>query len=82
MRNSIQDMRKSFKKFNKTNAERFKLFIIILITLSCITTGMYGIIISLMNSGIVILLFIASVIGLWFGIGLLDMLKDMVKFNK
>ena len=82
MRNSIQDMRKSFKKFNKTNTERFKLFVTILVTLSCITIGTYGIITSLMDSGRVILLFIVSAIGLWFGVGLLDMLRDMVKFNK
>tara|TARA_R100001594_G_scaffold11802_6_gene26480 strand:- start:170 stop:418 length:249 start_codon:yes stop_codon:yes gene_type:complete len=82
MRDSLQDMRKSFKKFNKTNAERCKLLVIILITLCCITTGTYGIITSLISDGMTILLFIVSVIGLWFGVGLLDMLRDMVKFNK
>ena len=82
MRNLKRDIGKSLKYLSKITAQRFKLLVLILVTISSLGGGMYGLYYSVMNGVGVILIFLVSVVWVWFGVGMLDMFRDMVKFNK
>jgi hypothetical protein len=82
MKNLKRDIGKSLKYLSKITAERFKLLIIILVIISSLAGGGYGLYYSLMNGVSIILIFLVSAVWFWFGIGMLDMFRDMVKFNK
>tara|TARA_R100001594_G_scaffold1063_1_gene4463 strand:- start:12074 stop:12322 length:249 start_codon:yes stop_codon:yes gene_type:complete len=82
MTNLKKDIRRSLKHLRKISAERFKLLVIIFVTLGALAGGGYGLYYSLMNGVSMILIFLVSVVWIWFGIGMLDMFRDMVKFNK
>ena len=82
MKQFIRDLTTSLKGVIKLNIERLKLLVMIAVIITSTGSGIYGIYYSLMNGVYIILIFIVSVIGIWFGVGMLDMFRDMVKFNK
>lgn len=82
MKEFINEVRTSIKKLNKTNLERLRLLLLFVVTIGTITLGVYALYYVIINGLKITLIFIGGMLSLWFGIGMLDMLRDMVKFNK
>lgn len=82
MKEFINEVRASIKKLNKTNLERLRLLLLFVVTIGTITLGVYALYYVIINGLKITLIFIGGMLSLWFGIGMLDMLRDMVKFNK
>ena len=82
MKEFIKEVRTSIKKLNKTNLERLRLLLLFVVTIGTITLGVYALYYVIINGLKIVLIFIGGMLSLWFGIGMLDMLRDMVKFNK
>ena len=80
MKEFINEVRTSIKKLNKTNLERLRLLLLFVVTLSTISGGVYGLYCVLTMDLIIILIFISSSLSLWFGIGMLDMMRNQFKF--
>ena len=75
----IKEVATTLKSVLKTNVDRLKLLLLFIAIITLIGSGIYGIFYSLGESGIMICLNLISCIGLWFGIGLIDMVRDMFK---
>ena len=73
------DLKKLFKRLAKKTLERLKFLILILLTIGCLFGGLWFGINVLWSSGIDVLIFIASGVGVWFGIGMIDMFNDINK---
>ena len=82
MKEFINEVRTSIKKLNKTNLERLRLLLLFVVTIGTIALGVYALYYVIINGLKIALIFIGGMLNLWFGIGMLDMLRDMVKFNK
>lgn len=70
---------KAMKESTKNTIERFKLLIIFMIVMITIIGGFYSAFLMLTLSGVEIIKFLFSAMGIWFGFGLIDMFRDMCK---
>tara|TARA_R100000084_G_C4561028_1_gene104612 strand:- start:213 stop:455 length:243 start_codon:yes stop_codon:yes gene_type:complete len=79
MKQLRKDLAKICKQTLKTNRERAKLLVMFIITLGALAGGLYGCFMALSNAGVQILIFLLCSVWVWFGVGMLDLFRDMYK---
>ena len=74
-----QDLKNLFKKLVRKTIDRAKFLILIFLTIGGLFGGLWFGVNSLISGGADILIFLASSVGVWFGIGMIDMFNDINK---
>jgi hypothetical protein len=75
----MRDLKILLKKLINKLLERVKLFLLLSITIIAICGGVWGLYTTIMEGGLNILIFITSCVGVWFGIGMIDMFNNLNK---
>mgnify|MGYP003150638289 FL=1 len=81
MKQLTKDLFRSLNKAKETTKQRLKLVIMFTITLTTLLGGLYGMFKMIRIRGLEIVIFIFSVLWVWFGIGLIDMFRDLYKIK-
>jgi hypothetical protein len=75
----MKDLKTLFRELLNKSLDRLKFLILISLTLGCLLGGLWFGVQMLISSGVNILIFLLSCIGVWFGIGMIDMFNDLKK---
>ena len=73
----MEDLKILFRKLLHKSLDRLKFLILISLTLGCLLGGLWFGVQMLISSGVHILIFLLSCIGVWFGVGMIDMFNDL-----
>ena len=73
------DLKNLIKRLVKKTLERVKFLILILLTIGALFGGVWFGVNSVISGGVDILIFIVSSLGVWFGVGMIDMFNDINK---
>ena len=79
MKQFKKDLKKIIKSMFNTTYERLKLLVLLLMTIGSLGGGIYIIGTTIGICGWNILYFLLGCVGVWFGIGMIDMFKDSFK---
>ena len=71
-----KDLKNLFKRLIKKTLSRLKLLFLISITIISLIGGVWFGINAIIGSGIDILIFAWSCVGVWFGVGMIDMFNE------
>jgi hypothetical protein len=82
MKNFKKDLIEVIRIAKKSTMERLKLLVMFIITIGALGGGLYGGFVALTNAGGQILMFLLCVVWVWFGVGMLDLFRDMYNYKR